>query len=65
MYCADISGIAASEVELGGISRDGVIIEHRLLIMIARVGEGVDRAIVLKASSQTLPRLGCVFRFRI
>ena len=38
LYCADISGIAASEVELGGISRDGVIIEHRLLIMIARVG---------------------------
>ena len=35
--CTDISGITASEVELGGISRDGVIIEHRLLIMIARV----------------------------
>jgi hypothetical protein len=33
----DLSGIAASEVELGGISMDEVIIEHRSLIMIARV----------------------------
>ena len=35
--CMDLSGIAASEVELGGISMDEVIIEHRSLIMIARV----------------------------
>ena len=35
--CTDLSGISASDVELVGISRDGVIIEHRLLTMIARV----------------------------
>ena len=35
--CMDLSGIAASEVELGGISMDEIIIEHRSLIMIARV----------------------------
>ena len=43
MYCTDISGIAASKVELGGISRDGVIIEHRLFIMLARVGHVNDK----------------------
>ena len=39
--CTDLSGILASDAELVGISREGGIIEHRLLIMITRVWDSV------------------------